>query len=241
MAQVATSQLGRDAVAHPAGLEYMPQPVPELLHLKEENHTSDTQTGAEAIAHPSGVESLPQPGPELHHLKEENYHTTETQIGPNAIAPPAEPKNDLDFDDIPPFPDNVPTVPLLRINLQKLLDEDAEELENLWRACCDIGFFYLDLRGARSANKRDSAHDLPNKSTGGDLDGDGLLKDAAALFKLGERLFELPTEEKQKYDLKDQGSYFGYKGLGSGVVDAKGTRDRNEFYNVRGSEERNVA
>lgn len=42
----------------------------------------------------------------------------------------------------------------------------------------------------------------------------------------------MPNDEKQKYDFKDQGSYFGYKGLGSGVVDSKGTRDRNEFYNT---------
>ncbi|THY69323.1 Clavaminate synthase-like protein, partial [Aureobasidium pullulans] len=52
------------------------------------------------------------------------------------------------------------------------------------------------------------------------------------LFKVGQGVFDLPIEEKVKYDLKDQGSYFGYKGYGEGVIDAQGTKDRNEFYNV---------
>ena len=46
-------------------------------------------------------------------------------------------------------------------------------------------------------------------------------------------MFDLPVQEKVKYDLKNQGSYFGYKGYGQGVIDAEGTKDRNEFYNVR--------
>jgi hypothetical protein len=45
--------------------------------------------------------------------------------------------------------------------------------------------------------------------------------------------FDLEVAEKVKYDFKDQGSYFGYKGYGEGIIDAKGTKDRNEFYNVQ--------
>lgn len=44
--------------------------------------------------------------------------------------------------------------------------------------------------------------------------------------------YDLPVEEKVKYDLKSKGSYLGYKGYGDGVIDAKGTRDRIEFYKV---------
>lgn len=135
--------------------------------------------------------------------------------------------DDLTFHDLPPFPDDVPTAPLLRLSLKKLLDRDPKEEENLWRACCDVGFFYLDLRGGQQS-KRDSFHENGD----GELDGEGLLQDAEALFALGKELFALPSEEKQKYDFKNQGSYFGYKGLGSGVIDSKGTRDRNEFYNT---------
>lgn len=124
----------------------------------------------------------------------------------------------LDFPSLPPFPTNVPTVPLHRISLSNLLSGNEQETANLYRACKDLGFFYLDLRESSSSS---------SSST-----GQTLLSTSSALFTLGAKVFSLPTSEKTKYDLKDQGSYFGYKGLGSGVIDTKGTKDRNEFYNI---------
>ncbi|TKA25324.1 hypothetical protein B0A50_06228 [Salinomyces thailandicus] len=167
--------------------------------------------------------------------------TTATQLGPRAIAhvkvtddlPDLSslsndaPQEDLAFPGLPPFPDDTSTAPLLRLNLQRLVSHDPAEEDRLWRACCELGFFYLDLRD-RAPSKRDSLHD----DREGDLNGEALLQDAETLFHLGEKVFALPAEEKQNYDFKDQGSYFGYKGLGAGVVDSKGTRDRNEFYNI---------
>ncbi|KAF2834547.1 Clavaminate synthase-like protein [Patellaria atrata CBS 101060] len=123
------------------------------------------------------------------------------------------------FSAIPRFPGNVPTAPLLRISLIKLIQHNTEEEDRLWSACCDLGFFYLDLR---------SGLDSPITN----IHGNGLLKDAESLFKVGEELFHLPLEEKVKYNLKDKGSYFGYKGYGSEVINKEGTKDRNEFYNV---------
>lgn len=119
------------------------------------------------------------------------------------------------FPGLPPFPDDVPTAPLLRLSLGKLLARDSAELERLYEASVDIGFFYLDLQ--------DSDH------------GISLLSDADGLFQVGERLFglfELSLEEKKKYDFSSQNSYFGYKGQGVAVVDKQGNLDRNEFYNV---------
>jgi isopenicillin N synthase-like dioxygenase len=138
-------------------------------------------------------------------------------------------EDDLTFHDLPPFPDDVPTAPLLRLSLKKLVDGDEEEQQSLWQACCGAGFFYLDLRGGTSS-KRDSAH----SSTGTDVDGDALLKVVPQLFDLGERLLELPIEEKMKYDRqkKEQDSYFGYKSLGNGIIDKDGTRDEIEWYNT---------
>ncbi|KAJ4290509.1 hypothetical protein N0V90_010726 [Kalmusia sp. IMI 367209] len=117
------------------------------------------------------------------------------------------------FPDIPPFPDNVPTAPLLRISLSKLLHHDAEEKERCWDACCQLGFFYLDL----------------GEENGGDV---AVLQYVEHLFKVMKSFFELEVGEKAKYDFADQGSYFGYKGYGKGIVDSKGTRDQNEFYNI---------
>lgn len=154
------------------------------------------------------------------------------------------------FPDLPPFPDTVPTAPLLKISLSKLLAHDAEEEERLWNACCDLGFFYLDLRSNNeSSNGHTNGLNGHSNGTNGhtnghsngvngstervEIDGDSFLKDADQLFQVGKGLFELPVEEKQKYDFAEQNSYFGYKGYGSGIIDKQGTKDRNEFYNVR--------
>ena len=75
------------------------------------------------------------------------------------------------FPGLPPFPNNVPTAPLLRLSLGKLVARDPTECERLFQASVEIGFFYLDLQ--------DSDHGVP------------LLGDADKLFAVGERLFEL--------------------------------------------------
>lgn len=130
-----------------------------------------------------------------------------TQTIPEALTAPTQ-----TFRDGPPFPNDVPTAPLLRLSLAKLLARDADEVNRFVRACEDLGFFYLDLSGP----------------------GDSLLADADQLFGVGAELFDLPVEEKQKYDFMHLNSYFGYKGFGANVVDRQGNLDRNEFYNVSG-------
>lgn len=137
--------------------------------------------------------------------------------------------DELDFQDLPPFPRDVPTVPLLRIDLLKLLHNDVSEVDRLWRACCNIGFFYLDLQARTPDHERDNTGLADGGSS---IDGQALLEDAEQLFALGEHFFALPTEEKQRFDFGERGSYFGYKGYGKNVVDSAGTRDRNEFYNA---------
>lgn len=114
---------------------------------------------------------------------------------------------------LPPFPDDVLTAPLLRLSFAKLQANDPEEIKRLVRACEDLGFFYLDLRGP----------------------GDEIIADADKLFNVTEDLYDLPLEEKQKYDFMHKNSYFGYKGYGANIVDKTGRTDRNEFYNVSSS------
>jgi isopenicillin N synthase-like dioxygenase len=113
---------------------------------------------------------------------------------------------------IPPFPEDVPTAPLLRLSSAKLLAGDPAEYQRLFQASLDIGFFYLDLSDTKQ--------------------GSSLLSDADNLFQVGERLFELTLEEKRKYDFSKKNSYFGYKAQGAAVVDKHGNLDRNEFYNA---------
>lgn len=116
------------------------------------------------------------------------------------------------FSDLPPFPDNVQTAPLLRLSLEKLLANDKAETQRLFQACEEIGFFYLNLEDSET--------------------GSSLLEDADKLFQVGENLFDLDLAEKQKYDFSQQKSYFGYKAQGAAIVDRSGNLDRNEFYNV---------
>jgi isopenicillin N synthase-like dioxygenase len=116
-----------------------------------------------------------------------------------------------EFAHLPPFPTTIPIAPLHRLSLSKLRS-DPTESDRLFAASKNLGFFYLDLRA--------------------DKDGEELLAQADRVFELGPKLYELGREELQQYDYKSQGSYMGYKGYGSAVVDEKGNLDRNEFYNV---------
>ncbi|OJD34944.1 clavaminate synthase-like protein [Diplodia corticola] len=163
------------------------------------------------------------------------------------LPPPLAAKPFSSFPGIPPFPADVPTCPLVRVSLARLLHGDVGEEDALWRACCDLGFFYIDLRpeeigdddededeaevfvgrgGASGAVRRSS------RQVEVHVDGEQLLEDADTLFDVQEGFFDLPVEEKEKYDLSSQGSYFGYKGYGAGIIDKDGTKDRNEFYNI---------
>lgn len=117
----------------------------------------------------------------------------------------------LAFPDLPPFPSDIPIAPLHRLVLSKLRNDPAES-ERLFSSSKDLGFFYLDLRQ--------------------DQDGEVLLREAEGLFGLAPALYDLGREELQKYDYKAQGSYMGYKGLGTSIADENGNLDRNEFYNV---------
>ncbi|KAL2830787.1 hypothetical protein BDW59DRAFT_140839 [Aspergillus cavernicola] len=116
------------------------------------------------------------------------------------------------FHGLPPFPVDVPTAPLLRLSLKNLLAQNEAEVQSLSKACEELGFFYLDLSDAGAISQ--------------------ILDNADKLFHVGTKLFELPLEEKQRYDFSGQKSYFGYKAQGVGVVDRQGNLDRNEFYNV---------
>jgi len=146
---------------------------------------------------------------------------------PHSDHSPSPPRDH--FPDLPVFPDNVPTAPLLRISLPKLLDHDEEEQNRCWQACRELGFFYLEVRNTRHS---DNGTEQNNNTA---VDGDALLQDVDELFEVMQDFYDLDVSEKIKYDFKDQGSYFGYKGYGEGYVDKQGTKDRNEFYNVHQS------
>ncbi|KAF2431544.1 Clavaminate synthase-like protein [Tothia fuscella] len=125
------------------------------------------------------------------------------------------------FPGIPPFPDSVHTAPLLRISLYKLLLQDPTEQDQLWRACCDLGFFYLDLR-LSLANKN-----LYKSSSNLEVDGPLFSQMQTGCSLLEKSYFSYRLKRNSGMNLPAT-----YKGLGSGVLDKSGAKDRIEFYNV---------
>ncbi|KAN0140119.1 Clavaminate synthase-like protein [Lactarius tabidus] len=106
----------------------------------------------------------------------------------------------------PPFPDDVPTVPLLVIDYARLQARDEQEIDRFWEAATELGFWYL-------------------KNHGTDAEVD-------AMLELGAHTMALPFEEKMKFEQGDEGSSFGYKFAGANATDASGALDSVEFINV---------
>ncbi|KAK0185350.1 hypothetical protein F5146DRAFT_1167073 [Armillaria mellea] len=103
----------------------------------------------------------------------------------------------------PPFPDDVPTHPLLIIDYKLLQEGDAVETERLWEAACKLGFWYLKNHGVD--------------------------EEASRMFEMGEATMRLPLEERMEFERGDDGGSFGYKAAGSSVVDASGEQDTTEM------------
>ncbi|KAK6992924.1 Clavaminate synthase-like protein [Favolaschia claudopus] len=107
----------------------------------------------------------------------------------------------------PPFPNDIPTHPLLVIDYELVKNGDKTELERLWTAGTTLGFWYLKNHGVNEE----------------EVDG---------MFDVGAETVALPLEEKMKYEQGDDGLSFGYKAAGANVVDAAGTKDNTQFINI---------
>ncbi|KAI0323041.1 Clavaminate synthase-like protein [Amylostereum chailletii] len=107
---------------------------------------------------------------------------------------------------LPPFPDDVPTVPLLVVDYALIKQRDQLETDRLWKAATELGFWYLKNHGAEE-----------------ETDG---------MFAMGAETMDLPLEEKMKFEQGDSGVSFGYKAKGTVATDANGSKDGVEFINV---------
>ncbi|KAI0301921.1 Clavaminate synthase-like protein [Multifurca ochricompacta] len=104
---------------------------------------------------------------------------------------------------LPAFPDDVPVAPLHVIDYTRLKAGDEHEIESLWAAATEIGFWYLKNHGAD--------------------------EEVNAMFDLGAKTLGLPLEEKMKFE---QGDWLSYKHAGAYAADATGATDSVEFLNV---------
>ena len=82
--------------------------------------------------------------------------------------------------DYPSFPPGFPTVELETISLKKLQDKDSNEQERVFEACKGRGFFYLELPDCEQ--------------------GETILHGSEDIARVAERTFELPLEEKMKFE-----------------------------------------
>lgn len=106
----------------------------------------------------------------------------------------------------PPFPDDVATHPLLVIDYTLIEAGDTSEIDKLWEAATELGFWYLKNHGADD--------------------------EVNGMFEMGEEAMALPMEEKMKFEQGNEGGSFGYKTVGANATDEYGTQDTAEFLNV---------
>ncbi|KAI0346723.1 Clavaminate synthase-like protein [Trametopsis cervina] len=106
----------------------------------------------------------------------------------------------------PPFPEDIPTFPLLVIDYELVKQGDQAEVDRLWGAATQLGFWYL-------------------KNHGVSVEVDGM-------FDMGAETLNLPLNEKLPYEQGDNGNSFGYKVAGGSVVDGEGNVDCVEEINI---------
>ncbi|EJD06544.1 Clavaminate synthase-like protein [Fomitiporia mediterranea MF3/22] len=107
---------------------------------------------------------------------------------------------------LPPFPDNIPTHPLLVIDYELLKSGDSEEIGKLWKAATELGFWYLKNHGAN--------HEVEE------------------MFEMGAETLSLLLEEKMKFVQTSELNFFGYKTLGATATNAHGNPDSYEAINI---------
>ncbi|GAA5967827.1 hypothetical protein JCM21900_001783 [Sporobolomyces salmonicolor] len=104
------------------------------------------------------------------------------------------------------FPEDLECHPLLVVDYEKVAAGDEKEIDVLYSACTNLGFFYLKNFGFEDLTE--------------------------PMFEVGSATFSLPEEDLLPFEQGDSGMSAGYKRGGSTNVDAKGNVDTIQFINV---------
>lgn len=83
------------------------------------------------------------------------------------------------FENVPPFPDDIPTASMQTISLASLRSGDETAANILLTACQELGFFMLDIAG--------------------DMLGNNLMKEVDQIFLAGKDIMNLPGGIKDQY------------------------------------------
>lgn len=113
---------------------------------------------------------------------------------------------------LPPFPNDIKTAPLLSVKFEDLERGDEEESATFFRACKDLGFFYLDFLGSEL--------------------GETIVAEAEKLNKIQQEFFALPNEIKDVYGRPHLHPFYAYRFNELSIKDDNDVPLRAESYNV---------
>ncbi|KAF4454220.1 oxidoreductase [Fusarium austroafricanum] len=116
------------------------------------------------------------------------------------------------FENIPPFPDDIPIASITSISLAGLRSGDVTTARALLEACQTLGFFLLDLNG--------------------DMQGNLLVTEIDKLMgDVSKDVMGLPLDVKKKYHVDVPRSFEGFKIRGVGKTETN-EPDRFEWFNL---------
>ncbi|KAJ5532013.1 hypothetical protein N7494_008565 [Penicillium frequentans] len=115
------------------------------------------------------------------------------------------------FDQCPPFPSGVHTVPLPKVSFEELQNGSEKESQLLFQACQEWGFFLLNLQPSSKGNE--------------------LLKHAEQMFDLTNETYNLEQSVLDSYAYKPPHDLTGYKRKGQLKTD-DGKMDCIELYSI---------
>ena len=93
------------------------------------------------------------------------------------------------FDSVPPFPEDVPLAQLSSISLNRLSAGKQDEVDSMFKACQESGFFVLDLNG--------------------DALGEKMITELSEIFEIIKATMHVSEEEKVKYQAKPPAKFTG--------------------------------
>ncbi|TVY47766.1 Oxidoreductase [Lachnellula occidentalis] len=114
---------------------------------------------------------------------------------------------------LPSFDKDVETAPLVSVSFAKLESGDKASSNAFFKACKELGFFYLDLFGSEL--------------------GETIIAEAERLNVLQKEFFKMPFDDKQKYGRPHLDPFYAYRYYGLLAKDEKGVPLRSENYNLR--------
>lgn len=113
---------------------------------------------------------------------------------------------------LPPFPDDIKTAPLVSVKFEDLEKGNSEASAAFFKACKELGFFYLDLLGSEL--------------------GESIVAEAEELNKIQREFFGLPNEVKDVYGRPHLHPFYAYRFNELAIKDENGVPLRGESYNV---------